>query len=997
MPVQFLTDEHRNRYGRFVGEPSDTQLARYFLLSTNDLDLIQAKAEAHTQLGFALQLVTVRFLGTLLDNPADVPVSVKDYVARQIGVSAATDLRTYHQSKTRYRHAEEIKARFGYRDFSDPSIGLPFVRFLYTRATLSPERPSQLFDLTTAWLVERNVLLPGASVLERLVARVRERANVALWEKLAGLPDDKQRERLLRLLDTPEGSRVSTLEHLKRAPRRVSGQALREAVLRVETIREVGVGELDLSTFPPAQLKALARYGVTSWVGTVAQLARDRQVATLLAFTQELERTATDDVLDLFSGLMDDLLRSSKNEGKTARLKGLKVYDQASLKLATAVEVILEALADTGLRDDIYKKIPEVELAAALYTVIQQARPPEDNFEAELVAKYLTVRRFQQPLLRTLTFMSNDAGVAVLNALEFLNKIEGRRNPFLKDAPKRIITQGWRRHVYKAKGEIERRAYTLCAMDALQDALGRRDVFIERSKRYQNPTAQLLSGEAWQNVRSDVCRTLDLSPEPEESLSRLGRTLDEAYRRATDALPQHEHVHIETVEGKQTLRWARLDKLEESPSLPLRREQTTSMMPKVGLPEVLLEIDAKTGFAEAFTHISAGDVRLPNLHTSVCAVLLAEACNLSLESLVDEDRPALTRDRLSYVQQNYLRFDTLTAANARLVDYQASLPLAQVWGGGDVASVDGLRFVVPIRTVNAGPNPKYFGVGRGITYINMVSDQFTGLHGVVVPGTLRDSLHILDGLLEQQTSLEPVEVIADTAGYSDPVFGLFWLLGYQFSPALADLSDMRLWRLDKAADYGALNEVARNRVNLKHTRENWGDLLRIAGSLKLGTLRASDLMRTLIKGNRPASSLQKALAELGKIPKTLFMLALITDEGYRRRILVQRNRHEGRHRLARTMFYGGRGQVRKAYREGQEDQLGALGLVLNVVTLFNTIYLGEALAELERRGDPVSLENTRRLTPLLHAHINFTGRYHFALPKAVEQGKLRPLREPIGS
>lgn len=300
--------------------------------------------------------------------------------------------------------------------------------------------------------------------------------------------------------------------------------------------------------------------------------------------------------------------------------------------------------------------------------------------------------------------------------------------------------------------------------------------------------------------------------------------------------------------------------------------------------------------------------------------------------------------------------------------------------------------MVPIRTANAGPNPKYFGVGRGITYINMVSDQFTGLHGVVVPGTLRDSLHILDGLLEQQTSLEPVEVIADTAGYSDPVFGLFWLLGYQFSPALADLSDMRLWRLDKASDYGALNEVARNRVNLRHIRENWGDLLRIAGSLKLGTLRASDLMHTLIKGNRPASSLQKALAELGKIPKTLFMLALITDEGYRRRILVQRNRHEGRHRLARTMFYGGRGQVRKAYREGQEDRLGALGLVINVVMLFNTIYLGEVLAELERRGDPVSLEDTQRLTPLLHAHINFTGHYHFALPKAVEQGELRPLR-----
>lgn len=994
MPVQFLTDEHRRRYGRFVGEPSSAQLARYFLLSTSDLELIRTKLETYTQLGYALQLVTARFLGTLLDDPTDVPASVKHYVARQIGIPAATDLSAYPQSKTRYRHAEEIKERSGYRDFSDSSVGFSLVRFLYTRATLSPERPIQLFDLATAWLVERNILLPGVSVLERLVARVRERANTTLWDRLAGLPDEKQRDKLLSLLTTPEGFRLSKLERLKRAPRRISGQALREAVMRVETIRELGVSKLDLSTFPPAQLKALARYGVTSWVGTIAQLTRSRQIATLLAFTQELERTSTDDVLDLFSHLMDELLRDSKNEGKQARLKGLKSYDQASLKLAAAVEVILAALENEGLQESVFDKIPKGELASAVHTVHQQARPTEDNFEAELVEKYLTVRRFQHVMLETLTFVSNDAGVSVLEALEFLREVEGRRKPILNNAPKRIITRSWQRHVFKERAEIDRRAYTLCALDALQDALGRRDVFVVESKRYQDPTAHLLTGEAWRTVRSDVCRTLDLSPEPGESLTRLENTLDEAYRSAAKALPQHEHVQVETINGKEKLTWARLDKLAEPPSLLRRREQTSSMMPKVDLSDVLLEINARTGFAEAFTHIGAGDARLSDLHVSICAVLLAEACNLGLEALVNEDVPALMRDRLLYVQQNYIRFDTLTAANARLVDAQATLPLAQIWGGGDVASVDGLRFVVPIRTVNAGPNPKYFGIGRGITYINMVSDQFTGLHGVVVPGTLRDSLHILDGLLEQQTSLEPVEIITDTAAYSDPVFGLFWLLGYQFSPALADLSDMRLWRLDKAADYSTLNAVARNRVNLKLVEENWQDFLRIAGSLKLGTLRASDFMRTLIKGDRPASSLQKALAELGKIPKTLFMLALITDEGYRRRILMQRNRHEGRHRLARTMFYGGRGQVRKAYREGQEDQLGALGLVLNVVTLFNTIYLAEALAQLRQRGEVLSLEDVGRLTPLIHAHINFLGRYHFALPKHIERGELRPLREP---
>ena len=192
--------------------------------------------------------------------------------------------------------------------------------------------------------------------------------------------------------------------------------------------------------------------------------------------------------------------------------------------------------------------------------------------------------------------------------------------------------------------------------------------------------------------------------------------------------------------------------------------------------------------------------------------------------------PALAPGRLHWVQQNYLRAETLSRANARLVDHQATLALANEMGGGDVASADGLRFVTPVRTLNAGPNRKYFGADRGITYYNFTSDQYTGFHGIVVPGTLRDSIYILEGLLEQKTSLNPTEIMADSAGASDLVFGLFWLLGYQFSPRLADAGEARFYRMDPNADYGALNDIARHPVKAKRIRQHWDDMLRVAGS-----------------------------------------------------------------------------------------------------------------------------------------------------------------------
>ncbi|HBX8767908.1 Tn3 family transposase, partial [Klebsiella michiganensis] len=402
------------------------------------------------------------------------------------------------------------------------------------------------------------------------------------------------------------------------------------------------------------------------------------------------------------------------------------------------------------------------------------------------------------------------------------------------------------------------------------------------------------------------------------------------------------------------------------------------------------EIDARTGFTREFSHVSESGARAQDLQVSLCATLLAEACNIGHEPLIKHNIPALTRHRLSWVKQNYLRAETLVTANARLVDFQSTLPLAGYWGGGEVASADGMRFVTPVKTVNSGPNRKYFGSGRGITWYNFVSDQYSGFHGIVVPGTLRDSIFVLEGLLEQQTGLNPVEIMTDTAGSSDIIFGLFWLLGYQFSPRLADAGGAIFWRADKTAHYGALNELARGCVELSKIESQWDEMMRMAGSLKLGTIHASELIRSLLRSSRP-SGLAQAIMEVGRVNKTLYLLNYIDDEDYRRRILTQLNRGEGRHAVARAICYGQRGEIRKRYREGQEDQLGALGLVTNAVVLWNTLYMQEALSHLRKSGETPEEEHLARLSPLIHGHINMLGHYTFSLPEDILKGELRPL------
>lgn len=992
MPVSFLTAEQERRYGRFNGAPTQEPLDRYFHFDDADLAMINRRRWDPMRLGFAVQLGTVRFLGTFLADPTEVPPVVAAILARRIGVADPGCLIHYREGTARWQHAAEIRQAYGYREFAAATAQWRLLRWLYALCWTGTDRPSTLFDRATAWLIAHKVLLPGATVLERTIARVRTRANSRLWRLLAARITPEQKKRLDALLVPPESGRQSPMDRLRSGPTRQSTAELARALQRFDEVRQLAAGLPRTDRLPKTRILALARFAGAAKAQAVARLPDERRAATLLAFIRALEASAQDDALDLFERLVTRLFAEALRTGREVRLRSLRDLDAAALTLSKACTLLLNGAVEGGdLPAVVFAAVPQAALEAAVAQINRLTRPPDEPYFDELLAQHRRIRRFLPHFARIVDLGAMPAGQGVLKALYHLRKVEagGARG---EAWPTEFVPKSWEHRVTR-NGGVDRRAWSLCLVDRLRGALRRRDVFAVPSLRFADPRLGLLEGAAWEATRPTVCRTLGKSPNAAEEIGRLTERLDHALRTVASHLPGNASVRIESDTTGDDLVLTGLDRLEEPASLVALRNAIAARLPHVDLPEVLLEIDARTGFAGAFTHASEATARASDLATSVCAVLLAEACNTGLEPLVRPDVPALRRSRLSWVGQNYFRAETLIQANVRLVAAQNGIDLAHRWGGGDVASADGLRFVVPVRTLHAGPNPKYFGPDRGVTYYNLVSDQFTGLNAITVPGTLRDSLVLLSVVLEQESDLEPTEIMTDTGAYTDVIFGIFWLLGYQFSPRIADIGGARFWRINPKGDYGALGPLATHKVNTALIAQHWDDLLRLAGSLKLGLVQASGLLRTLQTHERP-THLARALEELGRIVKTLYLLAYIDDETYRRRILNQLNRGEGRHQLARVVFHGKRGELRQRYREGQEDQLGALGLVVNAIVLWNTLYMDTALDQLRTEGYPVHDDDVARLSPLAHEHINMLGRYAFTLPEPVARGALRPLRSP---
>ncbi len=989
MPVEFLSREQKAHYGRFTESPTPEQLNKYFWLDDQDRSIISQMRNEHNQLGFAIQLGTVRFLGTFLSVPTAVPSSVSLYVAQQLGMNE-TVLSLYKNERTARHHAQEIKQRYGYRDFTDQPFHFRLVRWLYTRSWISAERPSVLFDLATAKCVENKILLPGVTVMERLIAQVRDRANARIWQKLAQLPNDEQLGLLENLLATDPGSRRTGLDILRQPPTHATANGLLKAIHRLERLREIGSANWNLFGIPMGRISALSRYASMARAQTIARMNDERRIATLVSFVTVFSTRAQDDVIEVMEIIFTEVFRKSNNKGGKKRLRTIKDLDSAARKLRDICSLLLdEKISDTELRKTIFSKFPKEILKTSLQTVDHLTKPSDLSIaHEELFSNYSNIRKFLPKLMSVLNFQATPSGQQALQAWNFLSVNEKRtgRNKY-KDAPLEGMSSSWRKLVLKDSIQrINPCAYTFWAIEKMNEALKRHDIYIDPSERYGDPRAQLLHGESWESVKPHILRTLDWSSSGKEELQKLSVKLDKTYRKIAESWENHTDVRIE----HDRIILSPLEKLEEPTSLKKLRKQVQSLMPHTDLPELILELHQWVPFLDAFTHISEGNSRMNNLSISICAVLIAQACNIGLEPVVQPGIPALEYDRLTWVEQNYFRSETITQANHLLVEYHSKMGLAQIFGSGEVASADGLRFVTPNKTTHSGPNPKYFGVGRGVTFYNFTSDQFTGLHGIVIPGTIKDSLYLLELVLEQQTPLQPREIMTDTAGYSDIIFGLFALLGYQFSPRLSDIGSSRFWRMDASADYGVLNVISKNRINQDIIVRYWDDFLRVAGSLQLGTVNPTQLIKALQRGGKP-TMLGRAIGEFGRIFKTQHNHTFITDPAYRRKILTQLNRGESRHSLARALFYGKRGELHQSYREGQEDQLGALGLIVNAIVIWNTRYMALALEAIRKKGKPIDESDIQRLSALGYEHINIVGRYSFNLPEEVENGALRSL------
>ncbi|UFN51577.1 Tn3 family transposase (plasmid) [Roseomonas sp. OT10] len=977
---QLLTDAERQTLLGIPTDPDD--LARHFTLSRPDQELVAGRRGDPSRLGYAVQLALLRHPGTTLANLGQSVDPLMTWLARQLEIPAAAFADYARRPQTMTDHARQLAAMLGLRPAT--AADLPFMVEAATEAARGTEAGAPIVAAIIAALRGARIILPAAAVIERAAIAGRARARrLATIGMLAGVPDAQMAE-LERLLVPDPAVGMAPFVWLKALPAAPKADHVRALLDRLHRVRGLGLRDEAAAAVHEARRRQFVREGQAADAHQLARYTARRRRAILVATLLDLEIRLTDAVLDMADRLIGSLFARARNTarrhyaasaGEVGRL--MRLFHGTINALAAARENGLDAF------EAVDESVGWTKLLHVRGEVAALADLADEDPLLRAAGRWRTLRKFAPDLITALEFRAARADEPVLAALRLLADLDrtGRRE-IPPNAPM-PFRKAWR-HLVATGAAPDRRLYETAVLATLRDRLRSGDVWVERSSGYRRFDSYLLPTEAVPNAAA----TLGLPATADEWLATRGADLDRRLRHFARRLKRGDLEGVEFRDGRLHVTPVRAATPPEAMTLARAIE---ALMPAARITEVLHDVARATGFATAFTNLRTGECCADE--SALLAAVLADATNLGLGRMAAASQ-GITRDRLIWTADAYIRPETYRAALARIIDAHHALPIAAAWGNGATSSSDRQFFRSARRGDATGEINARYGADPGLGFYTHVSDQHGPYSTCIMSATSHEAPYVLDGLLHHGTALRIGTHYVDTGGASDHVFILCAMLGIRFCPRLRDFADRRLATLAPTSTYKELAPLLGRRVKAEVIRGHWDEVLRLVASLRAGTVLPSAMLRKLAAYRRQ-NQLDLALQELGRVERTLFMLDWLESPSLRQRCQAGLNKSEQRHALAQAVFTFKQGRVADRNHEAQPYRASGLNLVIAAIVYWNSTYIADAVAHLRAQGQAVPDELLAHTSPLTWEHIGFSGDFLWDRAAATA-GRRRPLNPDRG-
>lgn len=979
-----MSDIDETAYPRLREEISLQELEKLYTPTVDERAFVNATYRRPVARAYLmLQLKLVQRLGYSVPL-ADVPIAITAHVCRKVRIRRPTKelLAAHDASGDKSRHLKHILKQLDLREFDTDAQ-----RWLVSRAEVAAQTKQELPDIINVLLeelVKHRYVLPGFTVMLRIARAARERVNSKIFEAtLKGLPETI-RTRLDSLLVAKNGK--TAWDRLKQEPKQPTVKEITIFLQQMRWLRELAEGLptlRDVAATKLAHLTLEARALDASDMRSLPHLKR--YTLTVLLIRAQLHK-AIDDIGEIF-------VKTQRQIDHWASKRLIKYQ----LEHAAQIEKLIGKFRDVLTA----YQLDEVELARLRAIRKAMHDDPEqliaecdehmayanNNYFPFMLHPYKTKRSLLFECLDVLSPAATYSDDAFMEAVTWMqahrNSHKDRLDIASSDLDLTWLPEKWRKLIIgKETTEtntitIHRKYFELCVFERIREELQSGDLYVEHSERFDDYRQHFVDEKTFLAELPIYAEMVDLPMDADAGITKLQAMLTTAAETTDLSFPTNDSLSF----GPNGLILHKNERPDPPSGLAAIDKAISELLGEKNILDILIETEYWLDLHKIFGPLSGYKTKLDDPRERFIATLFCYGFNMGA-SQTARSLKGLSRKQIAWLNLHHITEERLDKAIVRVINTYNKFTLPSYWGTGKSASADGTKWSLYEKNLMSEYHIRYGGYG-GIGYYH-VSDKYIALFSHFIPCGVYEAVYILDGLIRNQSDIQPDTLHGDTHAQNTPVFGLAHLLGIDLMPRIRNIKDLIFFKPSPDAKYKNIQTLFSSKaIDWELIRKHYLEMLRVAISIKVGKIIPSTLLRRLGSKSRK-NKLYFAFRELGRVIRTSFLLRYINDPELRSTIHAATNKSEQFNNFAQWSFFGNEGIIAENIRHEQRKVIKYNHLVANMIILHNVQGMSRAIKQLQADGHQIDQSILAAISPFRTSHINRYGDYLMDLRRKME-------------
>src|SRR6266850_823627 len=974
-------------YPRFKASYTHEELVEHFLLSPAEHALVDTCRGDVNRHGVAVLLKAVQYLGYFPDDLQQVPEAIRTFIAHQLQLlwDHTADYPRHHS--TREVHMTLIRQHTGFR-FPTGQDKQALETWLHIHGAVEAPTEEDLCECAYARLRALGLELPAESELWRIVRAALHSFFDDLYQSVTAQLSETVRTTLDALLMVASDEGQSAFDQLKAEPSAPGVKPLQQEVAKLQALRANGVPAEALAGVPFKVRQTLKRRAHNERAGEMRVHPAPIRYTLLACFIHVRTMEVTDDVVRMLLEIIRRIETQTEKHLHKALLRDIKRVVGKVQILFRGAEAVVEAPGGT-IREVLFPRVGE----ATFRELVAEAKAsgPQYRLWYQYVMRQKYVRHYRRMLpmvLEHLTFRSENRFQPVIDALAVIKQYLGTRSLYLPDEVpiEGVVLPRWRDTVLEHKDghvRVNRRYYELCVLQQLERALKCKEIWVEGSYAFRNPSQDMPANWEHEEQRPAYYRVLPQPVEVTSFIDPLRERLTTALTQFNRDLSRNPHVRLHAPAATDDRRLFAVERLTARPepqSLDRIKDLINQRYGMLGLLDIFVEADRLTGFTRFFTHSGTKEVRSREaLRPLLLLDLFAEGTNTGITRVAKANHQ-YSYDELLYVRKHDLSVEALRHANAAIVNQLLALRDPRLWGEGHACASDGKRFESWSQNLMTEWRSRYRGYGVLVYW--HVETNAVCIYSQLRNFSFSEVAAMIEGLIRHDTEMRVEKNFVDSHGQSEVAFAFCHLLdGVHLMPRLKRIKYERLYLPDTgmSGDFPHLAGVLARPARWDLIAQQYDAMIKHAVALKTGTATPEAILKRFNSYNVTHPT-YKALAELGKVEKTIYLCEYLSSLELRHEVEAGLNVIERWNAASDFLCYGRQGIGATNSREQQEVTTLALQLLQNCLMLINTLLVERTIAQ-HRLLEQLSEGDRRALSPLFYEHVNPYGLFALDLDR----------------